>query len=144
MGRLRNEKAASLAGLAPVARDSGQHRGKRFIRGGRAPLRQALYMPALVAVRFDAAMKAEFSGAAEPQHSWQWALDRMLLGVMVGNDPLFDKMADLDKMIWVHPSRSADWPDYPTEERSLYEIWWALGWPYDTAVLMARMVLSNW
>lgn len=58
-------------------------------------------------------------------------------------DPLFDKVADLDKMIWVHPSRSADWPDYPSEARSLYEIWWALGWPYDTAVLMARMVFSG-
>ena len=58
-------------------------------------------------------------------------------------EPIFEKMADLDRMIWVHPSRNADWPDYPTEDRSLYEIWWALGWPYDTAVLMARMVFSG-
>lgn len=58
-------------------------------------------------------------------------------------DPLFEKVADLDKMIWVHPSRNADWADYPSEDRSLYEIWWALGWPYDTAVLMARMVFSG-
>ncbi len=39
---------------------SGQHSGQRFIRGGRAPLRQALYMPALVAVRFNADMKAKY------------------------------------------------------------------------------------
>jgi transposase len=45
---LEQRCAASLAGLAPMARDSGQRSGKRFIRGGRAPLRQALYMPALV------------------------------------------------------------------------------------------------
>lgn len=57
--------------------------------------------------------------------------------------PLFEKMAELDKMIWVHPSRSAEWPDYPTEDRSKYEIWWALGWPYDTAALMARLVFSG-
>lgn len=57
--------------------------------------------------------------------------------------PLFEKMAELDKTIWVHPSRNANWPDYPTEERSLYEIWWALGWPYDTATLMARLVFSG-
>lgn len=57
--------------------------------------------------------------------------------------PLFEKLADLDKVIWVHPSRSANWPDYPTEERSMYEIWWALGWPYDTATLMARLVFSG-
>ena len=42
LGALEHKCAASLAGLAPIARDSGQHRGKRFIRGGRAPLRQAL------------------------------------------------------------------------------------------------------
>ena len=58
-------------------------------------------------------------------------------------DPLFERIADLDSMIWVHPSRNANWPDYPSEDRSLYEIWWALGWPYDTAVLMARMVFSG-
>jgi len=58
-------------------------------------------------------------------------------------EPLFDKMAELDRMIWVHPSRNAEWPDYPTEQRSRYEIWWALGWPYDTAVLMARLVFSG-
>lgn len=60
LGALEHKCAASLAGLAPMARDSGQHRGKRSIRGGRAPLRQALYMPALVAVRFDAAIKAKY------------------------------------------------------------------------------------
>ena len=47
LGTMDNKCAASLAGLAPVARDSGQHSGKRFIRAGRAHLRQALYMPAL-------------------------------------------------------------------------------------------------
>lgn len=60
LGSLDNKCAASLAGLAPVARDSGQHSGKRFIRGGRAQLRQALYMPALVAIRFNADMKAKY------------------------------------------------------------------------------------
>ena len=59
LGALAHKGAASLAGLAPIARDSGQHRGKRCIRGGRAPLRQALYMPALVAVRFNATMRGQ-------------------------------------------------------------------------------------
>ena len=48
LGAMENKCVASLAGLAPIARDSGQHSGKRFIRAGRAHLRQALYMPALV------------------------------------------------------------------------------------------------
>jgi hypothetical protein len=43
-----------------MARDSGQRSGKRFIRGGRPHLRQAFYMPALVAVRFNAALKAKY------------------------------------------------------------------------------------
>jgi transposase len=60
LGTLEHRCAASLAGLAPMARDSGQRSGKRFIRGGRAPLRQALYMPALVAVRFNPTMKAKY------------------------------------------------------------------------------------
>jgi transposase len=60
LGQLDNKQVASLAGLAPVARDSGQQRGRRHIRGGRAILRQALYMPALVATRFNADMKAKY------------------------------------------------------------------------------------
>ena len=60
LGGLEHRCAASLAGLAPIARDSGHHRGKRFIRGGRAHLRQAIYMPALVAVRFNADLKAKY------------------------------------------------------------------------------------
>jgi transposase len=60
LGALEHRCAASLAGLAPMAHDSGQHRGKRFVRGGRAHLRQALYMPALVAVRFNAELKAKY------------------------------------------------------------------------------------
>ena len=60
LGAIDNKCVASLAGLAPIARDSGQHSGKRFIRAGRAQLRQALYMPALVAIRFNADMKAKY------------------------------------------------------------------------------------
>jgi len=60
LGAIENKCAASLAGLAPIARDSGQRSGKRFIRGGRTHLRQALYMPALVAIRFNADMKAKY------------------------------------------------------------------------------------
>lgn len=60
LGQLENGCAASLAGLAPLARDSGQWRGKRFIRGGRASVRQALYMPALVAARFNPDLRAKY------------------------------------------------------------------------------------
>jgi transposase len=60
LGTLENKQAASLAGLAPVARQSGQWKGKSFIQGGRANVRQALYMPALVAIRFNPDLKAKY------------------------------------------------------------------------------------
>jgi aminocarboxymuconate-semialdehyde decarboxylase len=58
-------------------------------------------------------------------------------------DPIWARMADLDRMIWVHPARNASWPDYPTEERSKLELWWVFGWEYDTAIFMARLVFAG-
>ena len=49
LGALDQRQIASLAGLAPITRQSGAWRGRAFIRGGRAMLREALYMPALAA-----------------------------------------------------------------------------------------------
>jgi transposase len=51
LGTLSPKAAASLAGLAPINRDSGKKSGKRSIRGGRPRLRKALYMAALAASR---------------------------------------------------------------------------------------------
>lgn len=58
-------------------------------------------------------------------------------------EPIYARMAALDRTIWVHPSRNSSWPDYPTEKRSRYEIWWVFGWEYDTAVFMSRLVFSG-
>lgn len=60
LGTLDQAQVASLAGLAPVARQSGQWIGRAFIRGGRANVRRALYMPALVAIRFNPDLKAKY------------------------------------------------------------------------------------
>ncbi|MCP4183047.1 MAG: IS110 family transposase [Hyphomicrobiales bacterium] len=51
---------ASLAGFAPISRESGQWKGKLFIDAGRKFLREALYMPALVATRFNDDMKQTY------------------------------------------------------------------------------------
>ena len=53
LGTLSEGEAAALAGLAPYNRDSGPRKGTRRIWGGRAPVRCALYMAALSAVRHD-------------------------------------------------------------------------------------------
>jgi predicted TIM-barrel fold metal-dependent hydrolase len=58
-------------------------------------------------------------------------------------EPIYARMAQLDKMIWVHPCRNSSWADYPSEPRSKYEIWWVFGWEYDTAAFMARIVFSG-
>ena len=60
LGKLEARQAASLAGVAPVTRQSGTWRGRSFIQGGRAILRQALYMPALVAIRFNPPLKDKY------------------------------------------------------------------------------------
>ena len=51
LGQLTASQAASLTGLAPFTRQSGKWQGKSQIRGGRRLVRQAIYMPALVAAR---------------------------------------------------------------------------------------------
>lgn len=61
IGKLDRRQVGSLAGLVPYNRDSGQWKGKSFISGGRKPLRDALYMPALVAMRFNPDLKAKYS-----------------------------------------------------------------------------------
>ena len=60
IGTLDRKQAGSLAGLVPHSRESGQWKGKSFISGGRKPLRDALYMPALVAMRFNPDLKAKY------------------------------------------------------------------------------------
>lgn len=57
--------------------------------------------------------------------------------------PLFDLMAELDRPIWIHPVRGADFPDYKNEPKSHYEIWWAFGWPYETSAAMAHLVFAG-
>lgn len=65
IGTLERKQAGSLAGLAPHSRESGQWKGKSFISGGRKPLRDALYMPALVAMRFNPDLKAKYATLRE-------------------------------------------------------------------------------
>jgi aminocarboxymuconate-semialdehyde decarboxylase len=58
--------------------------------------------------------------------------------------PLFEKMAGIDLPIWLHPARGANFPDYLTEKKSKYEIWWTFGWPYETSVAMAHLVFGGY
>lgn len=58
-------------------------------------------------------------------------------------EPFFDYMAKSGRPIFLHPARTQEFADYETETRSEYEIFWTLGWPYETSATMARMVFSR-
>jgi transposase len=60
MGALDSKQVASLAGLAPMSQSSGKWQGKARIQGGRPNLRHAIFMPALVAIRFNPDLKAKY------------------------------------------------------------------------------------
>ena len=58
-------------------------------------------------------------------------------------DPIFARLEVLDRAIWLHPTRNATWRDYPTETASDFGLWWSLGWPYETAAALSRLVYSG-
>jgi transposase len=60
LGTLDRRRIAALAGLAPVAHDSGKHRGARHIRGGRGTVRTALYMAANSARQWNPVLKQTY------------------------------------------------------------------------------------
>jgi transposase len=85
LGRLDRKAIAALVGVAPLNRDSGLFRGKRMIHGGRAPVRTALYMGALVATRHNPVIKAFYQrllAAGKPKKVALTACMRKLLIIL--------------------------------------------------------------
>ena len=58
-------------------------------------------------------------------------------------EPFFARLDALNRMLWVHPTRTADHPDYPSETTSKYGMFMKLGWPYETSVFMSRLIFSG-
>lgn len=70
LGHLNRKAIAKLVGVAPLNRDSGQYRGKRKVWGGRAYVRAALYMGALVGSRYNPVLKVFYQrllGVGKPK-----------------------------------------------------------------------------
>jgi len=65
LGTLDRKKIAALVGLAPIAHDSGQHRGRRSIAGGRGQVRSSLYMATVSAIRTNAIIRAFYQRLRE-------------------------------------------------------------------------------
>ncbi len=85
LGTLNRRRIASLVGVAPFNRDSGTRIGKRIVWGGRAHVRSALYMAALVATRYNPPMRAFYQrllAAGKPKKVALVATMRKLLAVL--------------------------------------------------------------
>jgi len=85
LGTLNRRQAAALAGLAPHPRESGRWQGRRTIGGGRAAVRRALYMAALVAARSNHQLKAFYQrlrAAGKPAKVALTAVMRKLIVLM--------------------------------------------------------------
>ena len=57
--------------------------------------------------------------------------------------PIFQRMAEHDLPVWVHPMRGSNFPDYASEQASEAEIWFSFGWPYETTACMTRLIYSR-
>lgn len=85
LGTLNRREIAALTGVAPLANDSGKHRGKRFVWGGRADVRAVLYMATVSAIRCNDPIKAfakRLKNAGKPPKVVIVACMRKLLTIM--------------------------------------------------------------
>ena len=85
LGQLSRRQIAALVGVAPYNRDSGQHRGKRAISGGRADVRNVLYMATVAAIRCNPAIQAfhqKLKAAGKPPKVALTACMRKLLTIL--------------------------------------------------------------
>ena len=85
LGRLQHKQISALVGVAPMADDSGGSRGKRAIKGGRARVRQVLYMATLVATRHNPVIRAFYHrllAAGKPKKVALVACMRKLLTIL--------------------------------------------------------------
>jgi len=85
LGRLSRREVAKLVGIAPLSRDSGTLRGRRFVQGGRASVRAVLYMAALVATKRNAVIRAFYQrlvAAGKPKKLALVACMRKLLTIL--------------------------------------------------------------
>lgn len=85
LGHLNRQEIAALVGVAPFNDDSGPHRGKRFIAGGRSYIRSVLYMAALAASRHNPNVRQfaeRLKAAGKPAKVWLTACARKLLIIL--------------------------------------------------------------
>ena len=57
--------------------------------------------------------------------------------------PIFQRMAQADLPVWIHPMRGPQFSDYASEQVSENEIWFTFGWPYETSACVTRLIYSG-
>jgi len=65
LGRLNRKEIAALVGVAPMNKDSGNYKGKRRIRGGRANVRKVLFMAIMSAMQSNPKLKRQYTAMKE-------------------------------------------------------------------------------
>ena len=83
LGHLRGKAIAKLVGVAPLARDSGYHHGKRTVWGGRAVVRQVLYMAALTAIRYEPCLRDFYQGLRQRGKAGKVALVAVMRKMLI-------------------------------------------------------------
>lgn len=91
LGTIDNAQAASLVGVAPIPKESGAYKGQSRIGGGRAHVRQALYMPALVACRYNPDLKAKYDALIKAEKPKKKAIIAILRKLIVLANALLAK-----------------------------------------------------
>lgn len=97
LGRLNHRQIAALVGVAPFNQDSGQHKGKRRVWGGRSAVRSRLYMAALAAARWNPVIRAFYQRLRQAGKAAKVALTAcarkllVILNAMVKHRCLWDE-----------------------------------------------------
>ena len=100
LGQLNRKQIAALVGIAPMNRDSGNYKGKRFIRGGRHKVRTVLYVSMMSAIQSHPKIKPMYERMVEAGKPKKVAIvacmrkQLTILNTMVKNNTYWDeKMA---------------------------------------------------
>ena len=110
LGTLTGARAASLAGLAPVTRESGYWKGRGFIQGGRHQVRRLLYMPAVVAIRWNPDLKRTYEALVAKGKPPKVALTAVMRKLLL----LANTLVQQDRIWTAHAPGEYSCPVFPT------------------------------
>ena len=110
LGTLTGARAASLAGLAPITRESGHWKGRSFIQGGRHRVRRLLFMPALVAAQHNPDLKRKYEALLAKGKPPKVALAAVMRKLLI----LANALVQQDRTWTAHPPRDYSCPAFPT------------------------------